>query len=137
MHSQALNIIKEARTWIGVKWRHQGRTREGVDCIGIIQCTAKVLALTSYDNTLYRRVFDKDEITEHFRKAECTPIPYLQAKQADILIIREFHIPYHCVLLSYNEEYIIHAHAIRRKVVEELYTEKWRKNVVSAWRLPE
>ena len=30
-------VVAEARTWIGVKWRHQGRTREGVDCIGLPQ----------------------------------------------------------------------------------------------------
>lgn len=29
-------IVEIARTWVGVPYRHQGRTRQYVDCIGFI-----------------------------------------------------------------------------------------------------
>ena len=29
-------VVREARTWVGVPFRHQGRSRSGVDCGGII-----------------------------------------------------------------------------------------------------
>jgi cell wall-associated NlpC family hydrolase len=29
-------LIAEARTWLGTPFRHRGRTRAGVDCIGLI-----------------------------------------------------------------------------------------------------
>ena len=29
-------IVAAARTWLGVPWRHQGRTRQGVDCAGLV-----------------------------------------------------------------------------------------------------
>lgn len=31
-------IVTEARSWIGVPFRHQGRTRRGVDCAGLAVC---------------------------------------------------------------------------------------------------
>jgi cell wall-associated NlpC family hydrolase len=29
-------IVSAARSWLGVPWRHQGRTRQGVDCAGLV-----------------------------------------------------------------------------------------------------
>ena len=29
-------IIKAARSWVGVKYRHQGRGRKGIDCVGLL-----------------------------------------------------------------------------------------------------
>lgn len=31
-------IIAEARSWLGVPFRHHGRTRLGVDCVGLLVC---------------------------------------------------------------------------------------------------
>jgi cell wall-associated NlpC family hydrolase len=35
---QADAIVAEARRWLGVPFVHQGRTRFGVDCIGLVIC---------------------------------------------------------------------------------------------------
>ena len=29
-------LIAEARTYLGVPWKHQGRSRKGVDCVGFL-----------------------------------------------------------------------------------------------------
>lgn len=38
-------ITAEFRSWLGVPWVHQGRTRHGIDCAGLIVCALGNLGL--------------------------------------------------------------------------------------------
>lgn len=31
-------VVSEARSYVGVRFRHQGRSRQGVDCAGLLYC---------------------------------------------------------------------------------------------------
>lgn len=42
-------IVEEARSYLGTKWLHQGRTRDGVDCAGLVACVGNALGLIAYD----------------------------------------------------------------------------------------
>jgi cell wall-associated NlpC family hydrolase len=44
-------IIAAARSWLGVPWRHQGRTRQGVDCAGLVVLVGRGLGLDDYDTS--------------------------------------------------------------------------------------
>lgn len=47
-------IITEARKWLGVKYSHQGRTREiGLDCGGLILVVARALELSELEELGY------------------------------------------------------------------------------------
>ncbi|WBQ10873.1 hypothetical protein L2D01_03620 [Hyphomonadaceae bacterium ML37] len=48
-------IIAEARGWLGVPWGHQGSTRCGVDCVGLVVCLADVLDQSAHDSISYPR----------------------------------------------------------------------------------
>lgn len=51
-------IVKYARTWIGAKWRHQGRgegIHRGIDCAGLLIVTARHFDLPYGDMLGYRR----------------------------------------------------------------------------------
>jgi cell wall-associated NlpC family hydrolase len=39
-------IVEVARSWIGTPYRHQGRTRQNVDCIGFVIAVAADLGVT-------------------------------------------------------------------------------------------
>lgn len=39
------DVVECARSYIGVPWRHQGRSREGVDCGGLVRCVGVDLGL--------------------------------------------------------------------------------------------
>lgn len=39
------DVVREARSWLGVRWRHQGRSRAGVDCGGLVVMVGRALGL--------------------------------------------------------------------------------------------
>lgn len=52
------DIVKYSRTWIGAKWRHQGRgygPDRGIDCVGLLVRTAQNFELPCEDLQGYRR----------------------------------------------------------------------------------
>ena len=62
--------VAEARSWIGTKWRHRGRTRLGIDCIGLIVHAVAAGGIQMRDRRDYGREPWKDglqrELQEHF-----------------------------------------------------------------------
>ena len=53
-----LDIVRYARTWIGVPWVHQGRgegPKKGIDCAGLLLVVARHFALPNGDMQGYRR----------------------------------------------------------------------------------
>lgn len=114
-----VQIILEARSWIGVAYQHQGRSRAGIDCLGLLRMVADKLAFDPYDETDYsvnpsgyrmQRV-----LGEHLMR-----IPYPESREADILHMATAKEPQHLAIIS--NEYprrIIHASAIHGRVIEQ------------------
>lgn len=48
-------VVAEAVSWEGVPWEHQGRGRNGVDCVGYLVCVARALELEVPDDRTYGR----------------------------------------------------------------------------------
>ncbi len=113
-------IIIEARSWIGVKWRHQGRTRQGIDCAGLIIKVAHGVGLSAFDYTSYQARPKGLEFLNIFR-THMDEKNVLDALPGDVLLFRDG--PYLChsaiVAELNNTPSIIHAYAITKKVVEE------------------
>lgn len=118
-------IEAEALTWLDVPWRHQGRNRRGIDCVGLVVKVAQGLELMSYDCQGYVRTTRQSEFVLHF-KAFLKQKPVIARKKGDILLIRDETYAGHSAILSelYGKEAIIHSFAGRRKVVHELLTEE-------------
>ena len=128
-------IIAEARGWLGVSWRHQGRTRCGVDCVGLVVCVARALDLSDYDSTGYGRRAQGQGFVEPFRdNMEAVAIP--DARPGDVLVFADQAYPCHCGFLTerIGHPHLLHAHATRRKVIEEPYAGEWPARVKFAFR---
>lgn len=59
-------IIAEARSYVGVPWRHLGRSRTGVDCLGLVIVVARATGLVAddFDFTGYGRLADGTMLRE-------------------------------------------------------------------------
>lgn len=115
------DIVIAARTWLDVPWTHQGRTRHGIDCAGLVIMVAHGLGLTDYvDNTAYQRRTSGYDFLLPFRE-NMVAQPVLAARPGDVLLFRDGAYPCHSALVAGDEGAltIVHAYARRRRVVEE------------------
>ena len=113
------DIVETARSWLGTRWVHQGRTRAGVDCCGLVIKIAHELKLSDYDTRNYARRTAGDAFVQHFTDAGL--IPKRRFSLGDVIVTTDSHFPCHCGIVSEHrgEPHFIHAFALRRQVVEE------------------
>lgn len=113
-------IIAEARGWIGVPWLHQGRTRIGIDCAGIVVVVHQAFGLPVYDEFGYQRRPQGAGFLRPFRRG-MDQKPINSVMPADVFVFRDGGNSCHAAFVGYRGDQltIIHSHAGRRKVVEE------------------
>lgn len=131
-------VVAEARGWIGTRWVHQGRSAHGIDCVGLVVLVCRALTIWDYDVAGYPREPDGTFLS-HFHRAGGIRIPLLTAEAGDLMLFRDAVYACHvgfvgCVGLAQT---VIHAHATRRKVLEEPLVGEWRSSWVAAFRLPD
>lgn len=128
-------IVTEARTWLGVRWEHQGRTRTGVDCAGLVIKTAHALGLTTFDTADYERQA-KDETMLALFSEHLDAIDIIHAEPGDVVVMR-FDNQRHAGILGeyiYGGLSLIHAYSMSRKVVEHRLDEVWQARIIGAFR---
>lgn len=131
-------VIREARKWLGTPWRHLGRSDHGLDCVGLVRMVCVELNISGYDLDTYPRDPKSSEFLSHFILAGGTRIPILEALPGDLMLFREQRFPCHVAILSDRDgqSTIIHAHATRRMVLEEVMISQWLEKRVAAIRMP-
>jgi len=125
------DFVAAARSYVGVPFRHQGRTRHGVDCIGLVVCAARDIGLTLADRTDYPR--DPNGLLPLEMARQFAPVESPQA--GDILLMRFRGEPQHVAILAGAA--LIHGYASIGRVVEHGMDAKWRRRIVAAYRLRE
>ncbi len=132
-------VIAAGRAYRGVRWHHQGRSRAGIDCAGVIICTAHDLALSDFDITGYPREPDGSMsalLREHceLQPPGTEPVPGMVAE------IRFDAEPQHLGLIvpyHLGGAGLLHAMALHpRKVVEHRLDDVWRRRIVALYKLP-
>ncbi len=132
-------IEDEARTWLGIKFVHQGRTRFGVDCLGLLiqVAKAKYLMPQDFNITSYtRRAHGYDFLAEFVKRDELKRVDKSELQQGDLIIFKDKLFPCHCGIstIRYNVSHFIHSHALRKKVTEEKYDFEWKDKIVAIFR---
>ncbi len=152
-------IVREARSWLGTQFMHQGRVKRttqhagGCDCIGLIAGIARDLKLNShmyqpnrqafvplahFDTQDYPRVPDGTRLKRTLDGC-CIPTNLDQLKPADILLFKLTKQPQHVAMVSafrHGRFDIIHAYMHAGKVVEHPLDARWLTRIVSAYSLP-
>jgi cell wall-associated NlpC family hydrolase len=130
-------VIDEARFWLGVKWRHQGRNRAGIDCVGLIVVVMQRLDLSHYDVQGYPR-YAEATFMKHFVLAGMTRIGLQQAVPGDVLAFRDEMFPCHAGFYcgEQSKPTCVHAYAVRHQVVEDAAHDLLKERLIAAYRLP-
>ena len=128
MDSNAL--IADARAWVGVPFRHQGRSRSGIDCIGLLRELAAAHGYTDHDETGYSRLpFDgrmRAVLTQYLDSVS-------DLLAGDVVLMSFAGAETHVALYT-ERGTIIHAYQPRGKVVEHRLDDKWRRRIVGIYR---
>lgn len=127
------DFVEEARRWIGRPFLHQGRTWDGVDCIGLAVVVCKNCGLISpdFDTGIYGRMPANDMLQARISQ-HCTPLEV--ARAGSLVVIRWSKEASHVALCL--GETIIHAHERMGKVIEHGYRGRWIRMTASVWALP-
>ena len=139
MHDKADDIVFIATGLVGVRYRHQGRNSEGLDCAGLISTVAKMLELTDKDTTSYSRRPNVPEFTSFMLETGCVQLPYGEHRHGDILRMNTAGWPVHIAIYEVDErgqEWYIHAFLPHKKVTRDPLTDMVKKSISSVWRFP-
>ena len=124
-------LVRIARTWLGVPFAHQGRNRAGVDCGGLLIVVGREAGLEIIEPDAYSMSPDPAVIRTSLL-AHCDPIQISDAQPGDVYWISFAGEPRHVALAS--DIGIIHAWASPKKVVEHRVDEQWRRRIQAAYR---
>lgn len=131
------DIVAEARTYLGVPWVHQGRSRDGVDCLGLAILVAGATRGYTFDLRDYAA-----QAMDETMQAKCIehmdPVRLAELAPGHVVVIR-FENQRHMAIVG---EYpvagnlsLIHANSRVGKVVEHRLDSVWRRMIMSAYSL--
>jgi cell wall-associated NlpC family hydrolase len=132
------DVVREARALLGVRYRHQGRSREGVDCIGLPVCVRAALGLPAMDSAGYAKRAAGAEMLDYCR-ANMTAIDRASIQPGDLLVQMKGADRHVAIVADYpgGGLSIIHAHLPNKKVVECRLDPAFMATVRGCFRFPE
>jgi cell wall-associated NlpC family hydrolase len=127
-------VIAQARSWVGTRFLHQGRSRHGADCLGSI--AAMMAELGSMTPLTYLPLnYARDPGPLLLQTLEALTHTIALQPAAFLLIQFPFaKYPSHGAI--YTGENMIHCYASVGRMVEHGYRDPWAKRTVSIWALP-
>ena len=110
--------------WVGTPLMHQGRSRRGIDCVGLLVVCAQSLGVVVQDRTDYDREPTGQSLMSHL-SSYLTKASGNRILPGRVGVFTESRFPCHVGIFSEIDGtvHLIHALTNRRKVVEERYTE--------------
>ena len=123
-------IVDQARTWLGVKFKHQGRTRNGIDCVGLVLKVHEEVFGEGRQITGYARRPNQKEVWQMMRD-NLTRIRPEEAGPGDVVLMAFDTGATHLGIIT--EDTIIHSFIQARKVVEQ---PRGSQKIVGYFRMP-
>lgn len=131
-------VIEQARSYLGVRFRHQGRTREqGLDCFGLVIRVCHDLGLSAFEWMGYGRDPDPREVMR-VGEEQLHRIYWPEVQAGDVVLMAWGSWPCHVAILADKAHpfSLIHAYAGARKVCEIRMDAQLQQAICGCFRLP-
>lgn len=118
-------IVASARTFIGTPWKHQGRSRKGVDCVGLVYAVAAELGILPHGLKIppYRR--EPDGSVQSYFDNHMDRVNVRSLQPGMVMLHSWVRSPFHAsICVDPDSGAIIHAYARRKQVVLDLFKGK-------------
>lgn len=115
-------IVDTARSYLDVPWHHVGRSRGGVDCVGLVIMVCHELGIPYEDQRTYTRGPQVQNFLAAIRSQTNPAADFNFRRPGQLAIFRQTIFPMHIGILAkdaYGSLTVIHAAAKHRRVVEE------------------
>lgn len=115
------DVVAEARTWLGTTWVHQHRSRDGVDCAGLVICVARALGIVPADFDLNGYSRRPDGSLIDICDAHMLRISQRDMQPGDVLVVAIERDPQHMGIVGdyrHGGLSLIHAASTPGKVIE-------------------
>lgn len=138
MSATRQQILACARSYVGVRFKHEGRTREeGLDCFGLIIRVAWDLELSRFTLTGYGHIPHAPSVRAHCNaQMSRKPVDTMQA--GDVVLCANKHWDCHLAIVGDGGRpfSLIQSLAEQRRVVESSLSEEYRSYIRSCFQLP-
>lgn len=140
---QRTAMVAAARSFLGVPFKHRGRSRRGVDCVGLVVVALAAVKRTVVDRRHYGRKPEEDGLYEVLCDHLGDPVPMETMRPGDVVLmavyasIREAHLPNHVGIIT---EYpgggfaLLHSLAMNKEVIEHRLDDAWASRIRGVWR---
>ena len=130
-------LVQAARQYLGVPFRHRGRTPKGLDCAGLIWLAYADLGVILPDVRIYGREPHRNGLVEAVDRALGSAI-IANPQPGDVLLMRFNREPHHLGIVgdyAHGGLSLIHAYGTAGKVVEHRLDPLWQGRIVAVYRL--
>lgn len=132
------DLVRAARRYLGVPWRHLGRSRAGVDCIGLVLLAARDCGRDFPDPAPYER---EPQGSRLLRGLLDHGARVTEPQPGDVLVFRMGVYGGHVGIATTHPVYggpgLLHAFALRKHVVEQPMDAELRAALVATVRVTE
>lgn len=137
-------LVAAARQYLGVRFRHRGRSKNGIDCAGIVKCSYLDCGVDLPDFLLYGKEPYRDGLTSRTEEAlgapvALSPVRRFQLQIADVMVMRFEHEPHH---MAFVTDYplgglaMLHADGHSKKVIEHRLADDHIARITHVFRRP-
>lgn len=131
-------VIESARSLIGTKWRHKGRSNRAIDCVGILVYSFREAGVELIDRKHYGRHPWQDGLDAELEKNFGERLDKKNMKAGDIAVIwfDNFPAPSHVGIIADHPSgkfSLIHSHSLI-SVTEHIIDEIWYNKITHIYR---
>ena len=128
-------LIETARGYLGVPYEHMGRSRRGLDCIGLFVVCAQDLGIPVWDDLTYTLKVNPKHLLagiEQYVERD-RPRPIIEPGRMALMQFSGEAGITHTALIT--ERGILHAYNKRRAVVEHRLNDQWTKRIIRTYKI--
>jgi cell wall-associated NlpC family hydrolase len=130
-------IVQAARSLIGVKYVHQGRSRFGIDCAGVVVHAGAATGIPIEDHTVYPGGLNLNLMLEYLSKnaiktmGKC--VPAVSIPRGSIVLFLHPRIQLCHVGIKTEGASMVHSWKSTGKVTETPIDSRWHRVLESVW----